>query len=432
MGKKVLIVTYYWFPQSGTGIYRISKLVKYLKKAGWEPIILTASKSLSAYKEKQIDDEYKDLKVYHTKIIEPTNLFAKKEGDSQVNFNSAYVVAKNKSLKQKFIVWIRSNLFIPDAKVFWKYFAVKKGKEVIKIEKPDIILSTSPPPTTHLIARRLAKWSKIKWIADFRDPWTNIYYYENLNINPLSKKINKRLEQKVLKSADQIVTVSDNFFPGNNLTEKMIRIENGFDPDDKPLDENLSTKNSNRFIIRYIGTLKQNQFFRNFLIVVDKLSKSGLNNIELKFEFIGFVDSSIKEFIGSLQTKSIFAFYDYLPHKEAISKMSEADLLVLAIGQGTYSKNVISTKIFEYLMAGKPVIAFGNPEGSANEILKLTQGGKLFNYYDNDGIKDYLLEVIENKKKGKSNTLKKEEVEKFNFKNLTQKYIDQIMQVISN
>ena len=104
MGKRVLIITYYWFPQSGTGVYRISKLIKYLKRAGWEPVILTASKSISSYKEKQIDNEYEDLKVYRTKIFEPTSWLSKEKGNSQGGFNAAYVVAAKKSLKQKIII----------------------------------------------------------------------------------------------------------------------------------------------------------------------------------------------------------------------------------------------------------------------------------------------------------------------------------------
>lgn len=222
--KKVLIITYYWFPSYGTGTYRISKIVKYLKKTGWEPIILTPKKNALSYKGKNQSPKYEGIKVYHTKIFEPTSFFSKSKNEVNAMTNSTFFLSDKLNFKQKIIRWIRLNLFIPDAKLFWKYYAVKKGKYVIEKEKPDIIFSTSPPPTTNLIARKLAKWSKLKWVADFRDPWTNIFYYEKLNISGISKKINKSLEKKVLKDADRVITVSENFFPDSDIKHKSYQI----------------------------------------------------------------------------------------------------------------------------------------------------------------------------------------------------------------
>lgn len=416
--KKVLVITYYWLPQSGTGTYRVSKFVKYLLKKGWEPIILTPGRSAAPFKEESIDPPYDKVKVYRTKIFEPTFFFKSNTGNSQNVTNASFFLSKNLNLKQRLVRWIRLNLFIPDAKILWKPFGVKMGKKLIQQEKPDLIFSTSPPPTTHLIARKLAKWSDLKWIADFRDPWTNLYYYELLKINPLSKKINRKLEDKVIQSADKITTVSDNFFSQKEAQYKNIRIENGYDPEDLN-NIKLEKERNNKFTIRYIGSLKTNQIFKNFFLILKELEQQEEYRNQIKLEFIGYIDPYIREFIKKQAIKTKINIQGYVPHKEAIKKMASADLLILAIGQGKLSKNVVSTKIFEYLMVQKPILAFGHPEGTANKILQETNAGRMFSYEDYQTVKQYFFEIFNNWLKNKNYISQIENSEKYNFYNLT-------------
>ena len=416
--KKVLIVSYYWLPHSGTGSYRISKIVKYLIKLGWEPVILTPGKTTIGFNEAKIDSIYQNVKIYQTKIIEPTFFFKSKANTSQNMANTLLLLRNDLSLKQRFIRWVRLNIFIPDAKILWKRFAVAKGKEVIKKEKPDIILSTSPPPTAHLVARSLAKWSKLHWVADFRDPWTNIFYYEQLKINPISRKINKALEKKVLDAADRIVTVSDGFFPEHDYSSKTIRIENGYDPEDLPEVNTTASKNE-KFTISYIGSLKTNQFFKNFFEVLKELTKDEEFQKKLKFEIAGYMDPSIRDYLNREVKNLEINIQGYLPHSEAIRQMSEADLLILAIGKGKQSKNVISTKIFEYLMVRKPILAFGPSCGAANRILQETNAGKMFDYNDYIALRQYLLEIYSDWSQGKKPINDIKNAEKYNFQNLT-------------
>ncbi|MFW5916502.1 MAG: glycosyltransferase family 4 protein [Bacteroidota bacterium] len=416
--KKVLVVTYYWLPQSGTGTYRISKFVKYLLKEGWEPIILTPEKSAASFKEESIEPPYDNVKVYRTKIFEPTFFFKSNTGNSLNVTNASFFLSENLNLKQRLVRWIRLNIFIPDAKILWKPFGVKMGKRLIQQEKPDLIFSTSPPPTTHLVARKLAKWSDLKWIADFRDPWTNIYYYELLKINPISKRINRKLEDKVIQSADKIITVSDNFFSQKEAKSKNIRIENGYDPEDLN-DIKLENERNHKFTIRYIGSLKTNQFFKNFFLILKELEQQEEYRNKIKLEFIGYVDPSIREFIAKQAIKTEINIQGYVPHKEAIKKMASADLLVLAIGQGELSKNVVSTKIYEYLMVQKPILAFGHPDGTANRILQETNAGKMFSYKDYQSVRQYFFEIYNNWLKNKNYISQIENSEKYNFYNLT-------------
>ncbi|MFW6275720.1 MAG: glycosyltransferase, partial [bacterium] len=393
----------------------------YLKKTGWEPIILTPRNSVSNFRETDVEPVYNDIKVYYTNILEPKISFRKKTGTTGKMSSASVFLAKDLSLKDKIIRWIRINIFIPDAKILWKFFAVKKGKYVIKKEKPDIILSTSPPPTTSLVARKLAKWSKLKWIADFRDPWTNIYYYEKLNISAFSKKKNKSLEKKVLKDADKIITVSENFFPDFKLKDKIVQIENGFDPDDI---ENLKFSNikNEKFTIRYIGSLKINQFFRNFIDILVELDKKEEYNTKIKFETIGYTEPEIQQYIESKLNGIEVNFHGYVTHSEAIEQMATSDLLVMAIGKGEKNKNVISTKIFEYLLVGIPILAFGHQNGIANKILKETKGGKMFGYEEYDKVRSYLLENYNNWKENLQVHKPDQAIlKKYNFANLTER-----------
>lgn len=420
--KKILIVTYYWLPYSETGTYRVSRIVKYLKRMGWDPIILTPNKSATRHKYKNHEEVFRNLKVYHTKIFEPSFFFKSNVNTSKNMANASFFLSGDLTLKQRIIRWIRVNLFIPDAKMYWKGFAVRKGKYVIKKEKPDIIFSTAPPPTTHLVARKLAKWSQLPWFADFRDPWTHIFYYENLRVNPVSRWINNALERRVLKDADKVITVSDHFFPNIDLGKKNVLIENGFDPDDvEGLNEETKTRNE-KFTIRYIGTLKTNQFFKNFFEILKEIGTRAEYKGTIKFETAGYIDSSIKEYMENELKGIDVHIQGYIDHPEALKQMAQADLLILAIGRGQKSKNVISTKIFEYLMVGRPILAFGHLDGSAHKVLCETKGGKMFDYDAYDQVRQFFLEKYHHWKENQFfHSPDENKIKQYSFEVLTQK-----------
>jgi glycosyltransferase involved in cell wall biosynthesis len=428
--KKVLIVTYYWLPSSGTGTYRISKFVKYLIKLGWEPVILTPEKAVSSFEEEETEPIYQNVKVYRTKILEPTFFFRKNNATSKNVTNASFFLSEKLTLRQKLVRWIRLNLFIPDAKILWKPFAVRKGKKAIKEEKPDIILSTSPPPTAHLVAKKLAEWSNLKWIADFRDPWTNIYYYDLLKISSLAKRINRRLEDRVIHTANIIITVSDNFFTQPAAQSKNIRIENGYDPDDLK-EINIESSQNDKFTVRYLGSLKTNQFPKNFFLLLKELGEDETYREKIRLELIGFIDPSINQFIKDNNIKIEIATRNFLSHKEAVKKMALSDMLILTIGRSRLSKNVVSTKIFEYLMVQKPVLAFGHKDGTANKILEETNAGKMFNYGDYQEVKQYFLEVYNNWLQNKNYRPKIKNSEKYSFYHHTARLAELFEQFIS-
>lgn len=423
--KKVLIISYYWYPFAGVGAYRISRFVKYLSKNGWEVVVLTTKKSVSGMTQEPDDPALKNCRVYRSNIIEPVGLLSSKKKKNNKTSNPSIFYRKNTSWKTKLAVWARLNLMIPDAKFTWKWFAIPLGKKIIQQENPDIILSTSPPPTTNLIAKRLADWSKLPWIADFRDPWTNIYYYDDNPQSKRAKKKNRKLEADVLDKADHITVVNNGFFPENNIEGKVTRITNGFDPDHIITSESSREKNKN-FTIRYFGSMKINQYPESFILALKEI---GVKNPKvaknISFEFFGSIDPNIQSEIETASQLIETSFHSYISHEEMMHLVSTTDLLLLTIGRTKNSKFALSTKVFEYMISGKPVLGIGPIDGAASELVDKTNIGKFFEHTDNDGVFNFILKVFNASRKGK--TLfksKKGEVDKYSFKNLSSHLIE--------
>lgn len=418
--KKVLIVTYYWYPFAGVGAYRISRFIKYLIKSGWEVVILTTKKSASGMTQEPDDPVFEQCTVYRSSIIEPVGLLSSKKKDTGKTSNPSIFYRSNSSWKSKLAVWVRLNLMVPDAKFTWKWFAVPLGKKIIKKEQPDLILSTSPPPTTNLIAKELSEWSNLPWLADFRDPWTNIYYYDDNPQSDRAQKKNKHLEAAALKKADQITVVNHGFFPEYNLEEKLTKIPNGFDPDHIIHKEKVQPK-TDLFTIRYFGSLKVNQHPKAF---IKALSKIELSNSEIAtkilFEFYGSIDPSIKEEIESSCSLIKTKFTSYISHDKMMELVSSTDLLLLTIGRTKNSKFALSTKVFEYMISGNTVLGIGPTDGAASELVKDTNTGEFFDHEDSEGVFDFILKVVDAKATQKVLYKPNQDtVEEYNFKNLT-------------
>ncbi|MBR9916668.1 glycosyltransferase family 4 protein [bacterium] len=423
--KKILIISYYWYPFAGVGAYRVSRFIKYLLRNNWEVVILTTKKSASGITQQADHPIFGKCKVYRSNIIEPVGLLSSGDKNKEKTSNPSIFYRKNTNWKSKLAVWARLNLMVPDAKFTWKWFAVPLGKKIIKKENPDIILSTSPPPTTNLIAKKLAGWSKLPWVADFRDPWTNIYYYDDNPQSKRAKKKNQKLEAAVLGKADHITVVNNGFFPENNIDGKVTRITNGFDPDDIVENTEQIVTNS-KFTIRYFGSMKINQKPDSLI--------SALKNIEdlnpkiagnLAFEFYGSIDPDIQAELKKSSSKIEFSFTDYISHKEMMRLTLQSDLLLLTIGKSRNSKFALSTKVFEYMISGKPVLGIGPVDGAASELVQKTNIGEFFEHTDSAGVFKFILKVFEASKKEQTLFERdQDEVDKYSFKNLSSQLIE--------
>lgn len=428
----MLIITYYWPPAAGAGVMRILKFVKYLPNFNWYPIILTVKKgSFPAIDHSLLRDIPMQCEVFKTNSLEPNKLYKQFVGMSKgEKIPDAVLTKQNLGWKKKISHWIRLNLFIPDAKIGWIPFAVKKGKSIISSENPDLIFSTSPPPTVNLIAKKLAKWSGLPWVADFRDPWTNIYYYDKAPKGKLAQGIDQLLEQRALSYCDKITVVNDGFFGKlPPATPSIKKIPNGFDPDDIP-DVSQKSRNS-KFTIRYMGSMKVRQYVNTFYSVFEEFSQSVGLVKNIKFETIGPVDPYILQRLDRKQISIEFSHLGYIDHREAIKKIATADLLVFIVGQSERAEKVLTSKLFEYIMVERPILGIGPPEGDAGAILSETGLGKMFEYNDYNGLKHYMLENYQKWKRGNPSKKGNQNViMKYSRLTLTRKLTDAFEEVL--
>ncbi len=403
--RKVLIITYYWPPSGGAGVQRWLKFAKYLPELGIEPIILTVDSNYASYL--QIDqslgkDINPNLKVFKTKSFEPLNILSGLFGKKNVPYGGFANVNK-KSFLQTILRFIRGNFFIPDARVGWNKYAYRKAKEIISEYKIDTVITTSPPHSTQLIGLKLKKKLNITWIADFRDPWTDIYYYKDLLHTNLVKRIDKRKERKVLKRADKVIVV------GNSLKvklenkvdqEKFVVISNGFDEEDF---KNQNLAKPERFTVTYTGTLSDQYNITAFVTACKKIKSTGKDFI---IRFIGNVSPFQLQHFEEAGLTDNLDIINYLPHQESIEYLHKSSVLLLAIPEFHGNDEIITGKLFEYLGSTVPIIGLGPKNGDAAKIIDECESGELFDYSETEKVYEYLIKLVEDFNNIKNNEQK--------------------------
>jgi glycosyltransferase involved in cell wall biosynthesis len=391
--NKVLIITYYWPPSGGAGVQRWLKFSKYLPEFGWEPIILTVDPEYAAYPVTDFslkEDLPSSVKVYSTPA---TNYFSIYKKDKSKIPSAGFANSVDNTLKGKILRFIRGNFFLPDPRKGWNKYAFKKACELIDTEEIRHIITTSPPHSTQLIGLKIKKkYPGIKWIADLRDPWTDIYYYKQFYPTFISKRIDLRMEKSVLKKADKIITVGASLktllsLKVEEIENKTEVIPNGFDEDDF---NNLKTSMPALFTISYMGTLSDVYPIDRFLEALQVFKKRG-NDFILRF--IGTVSSKQKDIIQAKTSNSVVEFIPYVDHAAALKYMLESTILLLIIPDHQSNRSIITGKLFEYIAAGKPIICLGPDDGDAAGILRETGHGTTFSYKDSNGVLDYLLKL---------------------------------------
>lgn len=446
--KKILIISYYWPPAGGPGVQRWLKFVKYLPDFGWEPtVFIPENPSYPIVDETLEKDVPKNLKMIKTKIWEPYQL-AEKFGKDNKKFKAGqFDVGENQSWKAKLSIFVRGNFFIPDARVFWVKPSVEFLEKYLKANHYDVLVTTGPPHSLHLIGLGLKKkMPDLKWIADFRDPWTEISYYKHLKLTKFADKKHRNLEEQVFKNAD--LTLATSYTDAENFREKGANafcITNGFDLEvktsNREIDESQNCKIinphdnndfavsqthnfTNKFTLSYIGVLEQ---LRNPEILWDILNellqenKDFESNFELKF--VGRLDDKILKKIENSLLKNNLVNLGYQTHDVALQEMQNSSVLLMTNFPKDSSKGIIPGKIFEYLATGKTILSFGPKGADVEKILAETKAGKHFGYDDKKMLKNFILEVFENWKSGKLN-INTENIEQFSRKNLTRKLVD--------
>jgi glycosyltransferase involved in cell wall biosynthesis len=422
--KKVLIITYYWPPSGGAGVQRWLKFAKYLPQTGIEPVILTVDPKYASYP--QIDpDLLKDISPGLNVIyaISPTGIFKtyrKLTGREEIPYGG-FVNEGNPGLLQQVLRFIRGNFFLPDARRGWNRHALKAASKIIEDNNIDTVITTSPPHSTQLIGLKLKKQSGIQWIADLRDPWTDIYYTGKMFQTIPAKWINRRLESIVLNNADRVIatcnTTRDVFrlkLQQSQSPEKITTITNGFDPDDFVYGKIVPVN----FTVTYLGTFAGNYDIGVLIRAIDRFQTVGENDITLRF--IGKADEKALNGLKGKIRVSV-ELIPYVDHRKAMEYLSASAALLLVIPSDRKSNEMIPGKLFEYLVSRRPVIAIGPAESDAGKILIESGGGRIFDKNDSDVLGDYLIELNNNFKRGHYET-EPSGIDQYSRKTLAEKY----------
>lgn len=423
--KKVLIVTYYWIPSGGSGVQRWVKFVKYLREYGWEPIIYTPSNPEFPSIDHSFEGDIpNDITVIKTPIWEPYNVYRKLTHKVNEPIKAGFISENKKhGWKDKLSVWIRGNFLIPDPRRFWIKPSVKYLTNYLNENPVDAIITTGPPHSMHFIGLGLKKsFPNVPWIADFRDPWTNIFFYKDLKIGWLADKIHHRLERKIIQSTDCLLVVSkgmrDEF---KVLKPKRLEIiSNGYD------DADIQSKNiilDKKFSISHIGLLtpKQNPYVL-WKVLSEICFDDAAFRSDLEIQLVGNVDFSAIELIKKFGLEKEMTKIAYLPHNEAIAKQQSSQILLLLLMNEPGNKCILTGKLFEYLAAKRPVLAFGPTDGDAAAVLKDSNAGVMIDFEDEKTTRKVILEYY-TFFKDKKLYLNSTSVDRFTRKSLTSELV---------
>lgn len=404
--RRVLIVAYYVPPAGGPAVQRILQFLEYLEDAGWQPEVLTVKEGAYPNRDPSLLSAVPDsVQVHRTGAFDPLALYKKVKGDEGLPAGS---LGEDRSFLEKAARWIRANVFIPDARVGWWPFAHVRGKELLDSGRFDAVLSTGAPHSVHLVGRSLARASGLPWIADLHDPWTDISYYDDFPHTGWARRLDERLEKSVLRDASLVTTVSPSWAELFRSKQEGTYgvVENGFDarafsvvhPDGPTVSEGSSLaaahskedSGDRSFVLSHVGKLYAS---RNPTAVWDALAALQDNSDipDLKVRLIGTVDPAVVDAIEERNLMDRVERVPFIPHADAIREMAASTLLLLVIEPFAQARGMITSKLYEYLASGRPVIGVGPPDGDAASLLDAHEAGQIVDWNDARSAQEMIL-----------------------------------------
>ncbi len=393
--KKVLIVSYYWPPSGGSGVQRWLKFVKYLPSFGWQPFVFTPENpSFEIRDDTLMKDVPTEAEVIRFPIWEPYGLFRSistlmgKKKAKQTDL----VTTGKRSLFQSITAWVRGNLLVPDARIFWVKPSVEFLSDFLVSNDITTIVTTGPPHSLHLIGLQLKKKNpSLRWIADMRDPWSEWDFLDTLSLTGWARRKHQRMEREVLQKADQVITIApfhvDRFEKLGG--RKVELITNGFDEDDFA---NIQHTRTDKFTVRHIGMVDELRDPRPFMEAVKQLiTEEPSGKDALVIEFIGSVNTAFRDFVAAdAQLSSLTSFREPMPHGELVKLYGETDVQLLILAHTVLAEGNLPGKFFEYLASGNFILGVGPAGGDAARILDETNAGTMIERTRIGAIKDLL------------------------------------------
>lgn len=417
--KKVLIITYYWPPAGGPGVQRWLKFVKYLPEFDIEPVVYIPENPHYPIQDTSLVDEIPEgVSIYKQKVFEPYRLAGLLSSKKTKRISSGIIKTKNPSVLEKAMLWIRGNFFIPDARKYWVAPSVKFLSDLIIKEQIETIITTGPPHSVHLIGQQLKEKHTLKWVTDFRDPWTSIGYHKKLRLSATSQKKHKQLEHSVLNAADVLIVTSETTQKEfKEITNKPITvITNGYDTDFKgKVDLDKS------FTIAHVGSLLSGRNPNNLWKALSQLaSENEMFRAELQLEFLGVVSQEVLDSLNRYELVPYMKLKGYVSHAQAVRRQRGAQVLLLVEIDSEETEGIIPGKVFEYMAAKRPILALGPKNWEVRNMIDETQTGEVFDYNATSQLKNVLLDWFKAYKKG-ALTVNSRNIEKYSRRELTRK-----------
>lgn len=397
----VLFISYYWPPSGGAGVQRALKFVKHLPAFGLTPTVVTVDEKQAAYpvQDASLAAEIPPaVRVIRTATSEPFAFYKKLTGKKEIPYGG-FANQNNQNFGQQLFNFLRGNLFIPDARVGWNRFALRASKKLLQAESFAAVVTTSPPHSSQLIGLQLKKqFPGVKWIADLRDPWTDIYYYKQLHHTALAKKIDANYEKAVIEAADALLVTSADtkrLLLAKSPTVDSTKIHvlpNGYDDEDFSYP---SAPPADLFCITYTGTITETYNIELFLKAFAEVARR-YPAIPFRLRFVGKLADSVRRQVEQAGISALTETIPFVPHRESIRYLMSATMLLMGIPDVANNFCILPGKLFEYLAANKPIICIGPLHSDADQIIDECGAGRVFHYAAYDLMVDYLDQMARN------------------------------------
>jgi glycosyltransferase involved in cell wall biosynthesis len=362
--RKLVVLTYYWPPSGGSGVQRWVYFTHYLKTLGWEPIVITVDPEQASYaqEDKSLQALTKDIRVIRTATREPIRGYARWFVKGSIPQGEV----PQQHFFQRIAAFIRGNFFIPDARKGWIPFAQKALRTILEKESVEWVISTGPPHSTHLTVESLRHTFNFRWLVDFRDPWSELFYNRQFYRLPFAVRKDRAYEQEILQHADAVLTTV-----GGELHQQLqvkapkqrfFALPNGFDAN--AFAQHQRSLRQGEFHLVYTGLLTRNQAYPALLKALQQMK----NGLPLRISLAGQMELSLVKALQTALPEATIDYHGYLPHAQALTLMHSADVLINFIFEGAH-KQMISGKLLEYMATGVPVLSLGDPESEAGQLL---------------------------------------------------------------
>ena len=383
---RLLVITYYWPPSGGAGVQRCLKFVKHLGYFQVEATVITVDPAQATYPvldESLLAEVPPTVRVIRTGTTEPFESYKKLTGRA-VPYGG-FANEGKPGLLQQALRFVRGNLFIPDPRRGWNRHALAAVEQLLAAgEQFDAVLTSSPPHSTQLIGLELKKRHGLRWLADLRDPWTDIYYYKDLHHTPLAAWLDARYERQVLTQADAVLVTSPETkrlflakLPALPATKFHV-LPNGYDESDF---RQSSAAPTDCLRITHTGTITELYRIEQLLKAVATCAAAH-PEVPLRLRFVGQVSAELRGQIERAGLLPITEFIPFVPHDKSVEYLLESSVLLMAIPDVPRNFGILPGKVFEYLAANKPILCVGPAGSDADHLLQECGAGQALPYQD--------------------------------------------------